>query len=161
MSFMRPSFDSLPCDKNGPHGNAWGVFGEKDELGMLNLLTPATTSSAAQEIVSGVRVSIDWPLNRISEPMFGRAQFSHDIKNKAPRSVNDDTLKFNTQISSQWDGLRHYGYQKEALWYNRRTLQDIMATKQNGIHGMCKALHFASSLRTLTCLQSGLRMVVL
>jgi len=137
MSSTRPSFDSLPYDKNGPHGNAWGVFGEKDELGMLNLLTPATTSAAAKEIIYGIRVSIDWPLNRISKPMFGRAQFSHDIKNKAPRSVNDDTLTFNTQISSQWDGLRHYGYQKEALWYNGRTLEDIITTKQNGIHGTC------------------------
>ena len=115
MPFTKPSFDDLPLRKDGPHGNAWGLFGPDDECGMLNLLTPERTTAAAREIVDGVRVSTDWPIDRMSQPCFGRAQFQHQIKNKAPRSVNDDTLVFNTQISSQWDGFRHYGYQKEKL----------------------------------------------
>jgi len=135
MPLDRPAFDSLPLAKDGPHGNAWSLFAENDELGMLNLLTPATTSAAAQEIKDGIRVSIDWPLDRISQSMFGRARFAHHIKNKAPRSVNDDTLTFDTQISSQWDGFRHYGCQEEKLYFNGRTLEDITDTKKNGIHG--------------------------
>lgn len=135
MTHRKPTFDSLPLQKDGPHGNAWGRFGAGDELGMLNLLTPETTKEAAKEILEGVRISTDWPLDRISNPMFGRVRFGHVIKNKAPRAVNDDSLSFNTQISSQWDGFRHYGYQKEQLYFNGRTPKDITDTKENGIHG--------------------------
>ncbi|KAJ4192408.1 hypothetical protein NW767_010633 [Fusarium falciforme] len=102
---------------------------------MLNLLTPEKTAKAAAEIRDGVRVSTDWPLNRMSRPCFGRAPFEHNIKNKAPRAVNDDTLTFNTQSSSQWDGFRHYAYQKEKLWFNGKTLDDILSTTVNGTQG--------------------------
>lgn len=134
----RPSFDSLPLQKDGPPGNAWGLFGNKDELGMLNLLTPENTIAAAREIVDGVRVSTDWPLDSMRTPCFGRAPFEHTVKTKSPRAVNDDTLSFNTQSSSQWDGFRHYGYQKEGLYFNGCTLQDVRSTKTNGIHGRAR-----------------------
>jgi len=39
--------------------------------------------------------------------------------------VNDDIWTFNTQINSQWDRLRHFAYQKEELFYNGVTLEDI------------------------------------
>lgn len=130
-----PTFDDLPLRPDGPHGNAWGRFGDSDELGTLNLLNSETTRAAVQEVKHGIRVSCDWSLDAIAHPMFGRAPFEHCIKNKAPRSVNDDTLTFNTQISSQWDGFRHYGYQRERRYYNDRTLDDIMSTRVNGIDG--------------------------
>jgi hypothetical protein len=135
MPFRKPSFDSLPLRKDGPRGNAWGLFGVGDECGQLNLLTPETTARAAQEILDGVRISTDWPLDSMARPCFGRAQFEHTIRNKAPRAVNDDILNFNTQISSQWDGFRHYGFQKEKLYFNGKTLEDLQTTKVNGIHG--------------------------
>jgi len=102
-------FDKLPLDPAGPRGNAWGRFGASDQLGMLNLLTPETVAAAAKKIRDGVRISLDWPLNMPSYPSFGRDPFKQEIVNKAPRSVNDDVLTFNTQCSSQWDGFRHYG----------------------------------------------------
>ncbi|TPX18404.1 uncharacterized protein E0L32_011694 [Thyridium curvatum] len=132
MSLSKPSFNSLPLRKDGPHGNAWGLFGDQDQCGMLNLLTPATTAAAAKEIIDGVRISTDWPLDRMSKPCFGRAPFSHTIKTKAPRSVNDDSLAFNTQSSSQWDGFRHYAYQKEKLWFGGRTLDDLLTSDAIG-----------------------------
>lgn len=131
----KPSFDSLPLRKDGPRGNAWGLFGDDDECGMLNLLTPENTAKAASEIREGVRVSTDWPLNSMSKPCFGRAPLEHTIKPKSPRTVNDDVLSFNTQSSSQWDGFRHYGYQKEKVFFNAKTLDDLLTTDVNGIHG--------------------------
>lgn len=104
-----PTFDNLTLDPAGPPGNAWGLFGDND-LGMLNLLTPETVRrAAAEEIRDGVRFSLDLPLDRIKSPSFGRKAFARELVNKAPRSVNDDVLVFNTQTSSQWDGFRHYG----------------------------------------------------
>lgn len=105
----RPSFDSLPLRKDGPHGNAWGLFGENDQVGMLNLLTPETTMAATKEIVHGIRISTDWPLNKLQTPLFGRVAFKQEIHHKRPRTVSDDILTFNTQSSTQWDGFRHHG----------------------------------------------------
>lgn len=111
--FEFPFFSSLPLDPNGPPGNAWGRFGLNDELGMLNLLTPAVVARAAQEITTGIRVSLDWPLNKPRRPSYGRPGLNHKIINRPKgsdlRVVNDDMVTFNTQISTQWDGFRHFG----------------------------------------------------
>lgn len=131
----KPAFDSLPLRKDGPPGNAWGLFGDNDQLGMLNLLTPENTVAATREIVDGVRVSTDWPLDSMRTPCFGRTAFKQTVITKTPRVVNDDTVTFNTQSSSQWDGFRHFGYQKEGLYFNGCTLHDIQSTKTNGIDG--------------------------
>ena len=104
-----PPFDSLPLKKDGPRGNAWGLYGATDELGMLNRLTLENTLLATKEIVHGVRVCTDWALDQPKVPGFGRAKFEHTIKHKEPRTVNDDEVRFNTQSSSQWDGFRHFG----------------------------------------------------
>ncbi|KAA6412013.1 MAG: major facilitator superfamily transporter [Lasallia pustulata] len=128
-------FSSLPLDPNGPPGNAWGRFGATDQLGMLNLLTPPVVAAAAKEIVSGVRISLDWPLNRPSYPSYGRDPLIHQIKQRGgpDRVVNDDILTFNTQSSTQWDGFRHYGYLKERRYYNNITHDQIHSSEKLGI----------------------------
>lgn len=47
---------------------------------------------------------------------------------KKPRCVHDDHWSFNTQSSTQWDGLRHFGYQAARRFYNDTTLEDIAGT---------------------------------
>ncbi|PKS13170.1 hypothetical protein jhhlp_000514 [Lomentospora prolificans] len=133
MDSTKPAFDALPLRKDGPHGNAWGLYGSSDQCGTLNLLTPETIVAATREITDGTRVSTDLPLDYMSKPCFSRAPFQQTIKNKAPRIVNDDTLCFNTQSSSQWDGLRHYGYQEAKVYFNGRTPEEISNSKVNGI----------------------------
>lgn len=142
---QKPPFDALPLRKDGPHGNAWGLFGATDQLGMLNLLTPQVKVAAAREITDGTAVSTDLPLDHLSRPCFGRAPFEQRIKNKAPRVVNDDTLVFNTQSSSQWDGFRHYGYQDAKVHFNGVTPEEISSTKVMGVDG--KGCSFAGHCR--------------
>lgn len=104
-----PPFETLPLAADGPPGNAWGLFGEKDELGMLNLLQPEVVCEAAKEIRDGVRFSLDWPLDKPSLPTGGREQFHREIQHHdGPTYMNDDVVHFNTQSSTQWDGFRHY-----------------------------------------------------
>ncbi|KAF2850294.1 hypothetical protein T440DRAFT_110248 [Plenodomus tracheiphilus IPT5] len=134
----RPPFSSLPLDPSGPPMNAWGLYGPNDELGALNMLTPSTTLLAAREIQTGERISLDWTLNLPSHPSFNRPPFSHTITNKShpdgtKRTVNDDHLDMNTQGSSQWDGFRHYGYQKAKLYYGGRTQADLAKSEVIGI----------------------------
>jgi hypothetical protein len=104
-----PPFNALTLDSTGPKGSAWGLFGANNSLGMLNLLTPSTITAAAQEIRDGTRISLDWTLDKPSMPAFGQQAFKHTRVRKAPKYVTDDILEFNTQCSSQWDGLKHYG----------------------------------------------------
>ncbi|KAK5995470.1 hypothetical protein PT974_03878 [Cladobotryum mycophilum] len=130
----KPSFDALPLRKDGPHGNAWGLFGEDDQLGMLNLLTPETTINAAREIIDGTRVSTDLPIGRVSKPFWGRPALHHTIKKWEPVTINDDVVTFNTQSSTQWDGFRHFAYQKEKLFFGGKTQEDFYTSKVNGTH---------------------------
>ncbi|PVH94671.1 hypothetical protein DM02DRAFT_645813 [Periconia macrospinosa] len=120
-----PSFDDLPLDKSGPPGNAWGLWGERNELGMLNLITPDTVKSAIAEIKHGIRISLDLPLDTPSHPAFDRQRFHHEILNKAPMTMNDDAIAINTQSSTQWDGFRHYGYQRTKQFYGGRVQSDF------------------------------------
>ena len=113
-----PPFDQLPLDRSGPPGNAWGLWGKEDELGMLNRITPEVVTAAAAEIKEGLRIPLDLPLDKPSHPAFDRQRFHHEILNKAPMTMNDDAIYINTQSSTQWDGFRHYGFQKTKQFYN-------------------------------------------
>ena len=115
-------------------------YGKDDQLGTLNRLTDDVVKAAASEIQTGTRINLDWPLDAQADvPFFGRQSFEKNVYQKPPRIVNDDVWTFNTQSSSQWDGLRHFGYQKEAVFYNGVTLDEIHGrngvakTNRNGI----------------------------
>ncbi|KAH7303213.1 hypothetical protein B0I35DRAFT_485345 [Stachybotrys elegans] len=131
-----PTFNDLPLDKDGPPGNAWGLWGPDDQLGTLNLLTDEVVSRAAKEnIISGQRVSLNWSMTATEFPRFARPPLQSHTINKAPtKHAHDDEWSFNSQCSSQWDGFRHYAYQKEALYYMGRTAEDFAASPvPNGI----------------------------
>ncbi|KAK0262388.1 hypothetical protein LTR91_017720 [Friedmanniomyces endolithicus] len=129
MAHKIPKFSELPLDKNGPHHNAWGLYGKDDQLGTLNRLTDDIVKAASSEIQTGIRIGLDWPLDAQKDiPLFGRQAFHKEVYQKTPRIVNDDVWTFNTQSSTQWDGFRHFGYQKEAVFYNNTTLDQIHGT---------------------------------
>jgi hypothetical protein len=104
---------------------------------MLNRITPDTVRAAASEIREGIRISLDWPLNKPSFPAFDRQRFQHEILNKAPMTMNDDAIYINTQSSTQWDGFRHYGYQSAKRFYNGHKQGEFEpGTGPLGIDGM-------------------------
>ncbi|KAL3457092.1 hypothetical protein BJX64DRAFT_293434 [Aspergillus heterothallicus] len=136
-----PAFDSLPVDKNGPRGNAWGLWGLDDQLGTLNLLTDDVVQRAAAENIKiGKRVSLNWSMTAASHPRFPRKPLELRLINKAPlKHAHDDEWTFNSQCSSQWDGFRHYAYQKEKLYYLGRTAEEFVASPiPNGIQHVSK-----------------------
>lgn len=122
-----PRFSKLPLNKGDPPFSAWGLYGEDDQLGTINRLTNDIVLAAAKsEIQSGDRFSLNLPLDALGQDtMIGRASFELKQWQKAPRIVNDDIWTFNSQGSTQWDGLRHFAYQKEAKFYNGVTLDDM------------------------------------
>ena len=105
-----PSYDQLPVREGAPAGSAWGVFGDQDEVGTINLLTPARVRSAKDSIKSGKVFSLNLPIDVPNPPLFTRQAHRHTIKNfgGAMEFVLDDYLdNFYPQASSQWDALCH------------------------------------------------------
>ncbi|KAH7166592.1 putative cyclase-domain-containing protein [Dactylonectria macrodidyma] len=120
----RPLFDDLPLRPGDPKSSAWGLWGEDDELGTLNLLTPEVVKRAAAEVMTGKTIPLNLPLNAFGQPMNPvRKPCTHRIIAKG--HANDDELDINTQGSSHWDGPRHYPYQETLQYYNGLTQDDI------------------------------------
>ena len=103
-----PSYAELPVTEGAPPGSSWGVWGDKDVFGCLNLLTPERVRDAAGLIRKGSLFPLNWDMGLPDPPLFGRAAFEHKVEWLANEVGHDDELSgWNTQSSSQWDGFRH------------------------------------------------------
>ncbi|GJJ11767.1 hypothetical protein Clacol_006005 [Clathrus columnatus] len=140
-----PNFNELPSFADLP-GCAWGVWGEGDELGTVNLLTDEVVAHAAKEEIR--------PIGFPSKPMFNRKLPEHRLVSNTPvprPAANDDELHINTQSGTQWDGLRHFGIFSAKCFYQGVKADSIEKGPLNitdpsniprdkiklGIHRMC------------------------
>ena len=104
-----PSYDELPVRAGAPAGAAWGVFGDDDEVGTINLLTPDRVVAATSSIRTGKVFALNLPINIPDPPLFTRGKHTHTVKIfPGAEFVLDDFLdNFYPQASSQWDALAH------------------------------------------------------
>lgn len=103
-----PSFDELPVRDGLPAGSSWGVWGEGDRFGCLNLLTPERAVRAAGLVRRGAVFALNLDMELVDPPMFNRRPHRHTVTGEVGRTGHDDILDdYNTQASSQWDGFRH------------------------------------------------------
>ncbi len=104
-----PSYDELPVRVGAPAGAAWGVFGDDDEVGTINLLTPDRVIAAADSIRSGKVFALNLPINIPDPPLFTRGKHTHTVKifPNAEFVLDDFLDNFYPQASSQWDALAH------------------------------------------------------
>lgn len=56
----RPRFDELPLRKGDPKGSAWGLWGDRDERGTLNLITEDVVRAASAEAIHGKVVNLKY-----------------------------------------------------------------------------------------------------
>ncbi|KAL2828436.1 hypothetical protein BDW59DRAFT_170938 [Aspergillus cavernicola] len=99
-------FDDLPNKRQ-----YWPAPADSPEegLGMLRILTPEIVANAARtQIQTGERVCLNWGLENLNPPGFGRKPFEHKVKWVAEGVAFDDEYHFNPQQGSQWDGFRHH-----------------------------------------------------
>jgi kynurenine formamidase len=102
-----PSYDQLPIREGAPAGAAWGVFGDDDQLGTINLLTPERVIQAADFVHSGRVFALNLPIDIPDPPLFTRGKHRHVIKQFASYILDDYLDNFYPQASSQWDALSH------------------------------------------------------
>jgi kynurenine formamidase len=122
-----------------PEGSTWGDWGDDDELGRVNLITPEKVLQGAREVRAGVSFCLSLPLDypggtalnqrryppRVSptEDMKGVAATFYNVHMSEmedwgdPRFVDvwaDDVVTLSLQYSTQWDALAHVGAEFDA-----------------------------------------------
>ncbi|KAJ6120599.1 hypothetical protein N7523_004879 [Penicillium sp. IBT 18751x] len=126
-------FDDLPDKRRYWPGHPGSA---EEGLGMLRILTPEIVAAAARtQIQTGERVCLNWDIENLTPPGFGRKPFEHTIKWVAPGVAFDDEYHFNPQQGSQWDGLRHHNAPaptpedpERRLFYGGTTASEIIDT---------------------------------
>ncbi len=108
MDAPLPRYRDLPRADPIEAGHAWDVWGRDDELGRLNLVTPATVLAATAEVRRGRVFNLCLPLTLPDPPWeHSRTPLQHEVL-VVDRNTQDDVLRdFYPQASTQWDGLRH------------------------------------------------------
>ena len=132
----------MPTDKRWkqrPEGSTWGDFGDDDELGRINLLTPEKVLQGVREVEAGITFSLSLPLDypggialnqrrhppilAPTEDMNGESATFFNVHMSEmedwgdPRYVDvwaDDVVTLWLQYSTQWDGLAHVGAEFDA-----------------------------------------------
>ena len=72
-----PKFSELPIKKGAPADSNWGVFGDDDEVGCVNFLSPEGIVEAAKLVSRGKVFRLDTPINYANPPLFERQPVDH------------------------------------------------------------------------------------
>ncbi len=102
-----PEYQDLPYNEVLQMHYSWGVFGDADQLGALNKITPDTVRAAVAEVHEGRSIGLNQPIHWPDPPFFGREPFVHEIFPTGRAGYDDRLDNFYPQGSSQWDGFRH------------------------------------------------------
>ncbi len=121
-----------------PPGSTWGDWGDDDELGRINLLTPEKTLQGVREVEAGISFCLSLPLDypggtalnqrrpppvlTPTEDMLGNPDTFYNIRMSemsegGSRYVDvwsDDLVTLSLQYSTQWDSLAHVGAEFDA-----------------------------------------------
>ena len=122
-----------------PDGSTWGDWGDDDELGRINLLTPAKVLEGVREVEAGISFCLSLPLDfpggtalnqrryppmlAPTEDMNGNPSTFYNVHMSEmedwgdPRYVDvwaDDVVTLSLQYSTQWDSLAHVGAEFDA-----------------------------------------------
>jgi len=119
-----PSYADLPVKAGAPAGSAWGLFGDDDQLGTLNLLTAERVVEAAKLVRTGAVVPLNLRIDEPNPPLFGRGA-PKQVMHVGPVSRDDYLDNFYPQASSQWDSMRHTMHPQHGF-YNGTTPEEII-----------------------------------
>ncbi|KAH8897314.1 hypothetical protein GQ53DRAFT_791858 [Thozetella sp. PMI_491] len=143
-----PQYAELPKKAAGFHCS-WDYFNSlqsntdrKDQIGTLNFLTADRRAEAAKnEIISGRSISLELPIDFFaadSTAFGGRPPPVHKLREAAPFAY-EDSIDFNTQSSSQWDGFRHFAIRESLEYYNGYKAADFSSGDVLSTHSWLEA----------------------
>ena len=142
--------------KRRPKGSTWGDWGDDDQRGRLNLLTPEKVKQAAAEVREGLSFCLSMQLdmpggNAVNPKRFppkfgpvfhnGEHYYNFDWTALHPGMMDirsDECVTLYSQYSTQWDSLAHVGClfdadadgEAEPLYYNGyRAGEDVGGAK--------------------------------
>lgn len=162
--------------KNRPEGSNWGEFGEDDQRGRMNLLTPERRLAALKEVRTGEVFCLSHPLDRPGgnilnpnrhPPVFhpvnreGRTYFNLAMSEIDPRFTDvgsDEAILLYSQYSTHWDAFAHKGSQFDAdgdgiaekVSYNGFPL---VGNDGRGLQGELGAVALSIAEMAATCVQ--------
>jgi kynurenine formamidase len=115
------------------------VFGDGDELGTVNFLTPEAVRDAAHAVRSGDVVNLDYPLNAFVPSIAGtRPETRHSIFSNNPNHRDDWIDSFYLQSTSQVDGLRHIRHPEHGFYGGVPDDRIAVGTPDLGIHRLAE-----------------------
>lgn len=130
----------------------WGRWGEDDERGTVNFVTPQTVAAAAATIRSGKVFELSLALGSTGPQVTGRAGRFNPIHtmtmvpgdvilvdNPDDIVIADDAVFLPLQAATQWDSLAHFGYQG-LLYGNRPARGNVEALAGARVNGIDKIL---------------------
>lgn len=115
----------------------WGRWGENDQLGTLNLVTPEKRRAAASLVRKGISVSLALPLNKVADTLNANP-FKHELSVGAfgGHEVAGDSysVEYHGFAHSHMDGLSHFAH--KGKMYNGVSVDTLKATGATrlGIH---------------------------
>jgi len=117
-----------------PDGSTWGDWGDDDELGRINLITPEKVLEGVREVTEGISFCLSLPLDfpggtilnqRRHPPRIAPTEDMDGVRDTFfnvhmsempdfgdPKYVDvwaDDVVSLSLQYSTQWDSLAHVG----------------------------------------------------
>ncbi|MCU1387198.1 MAG: hypothetical protein JWL72_536 [Ilumatobacteraceae bacterium] len=113
-----------------PSGSNWGEWGDDDELGRINLITPEKVLQGVREVEAGISFCLSLPLDYPGGTALNQRRYpprlapTEDLDGKPDTFFNihmsemdaryvdvwaDDVVTLSLQYSTQWDGLAHVG----------------------------------------------------
>lgn len=127
-----------------PEGSTWGDFGEDDQLGRLNLLTPEKLKQGLAEVTDGLAfclsMPLDYPGGAVLNPRRHPPKLAPTLQDGCPclnfplsrldarntDILSDDQVTLALQYSTQWDSFAHVGAyfdingsgKREKVYYN-------------------------------------------
>lgn len=121
-----------------PQHSSWGVFGNRDQLGTVNLLTPERVRLATSLVRKGAVFPLNWDIEKPAPPLFDRRPLRHTIY-MLGEGTDDQYDNFYPQASTQWDALSHIRH-PEYGFYNGCTREEITGRpgSRNGIDNVAR-----------------------
>jgi kynurenine formamidase len=134
-----PSYAQLPVRDGAPAGSAWGLFGDDDQLGCLNLLTPERVVAAAKLVRKGAVFPLNLRIDEPNPPLFGRGAPRVHLEEIGGGVARDDYLdNFWPQASSQWDSLRHILHPRDGFYNGVKPEEVVAGGGKLGIENMAQ-----------------------